>query len=221
VRQAALSTVLFLLALNLATHAQTITGKVVGIHDGDTLTVLDTNRTQHQIRLNGVDAPELGQPFGQASKRNLSELIFGKTVNVETNKTDRYGRLVGLITFDGKDINLEQLRAGLAWYYKQYERDVAPDRRQNYADTERAARAAKRGLWADPAPVAPWDYRHPNPAEVIAETGGKIVGNKNSLIYHLPNCPDYGKVSDRNRVLFDSEKEAEGQGYRKAKNCSK
>lgn len=205
---------LFLLLLTLTAHAETLTGKVVGVHDGDTITVL-ANRAEHKIRFNGIDAPELGQAFGQASKRNLSNLIFGKIVQVETNKTDRYGRLVSTVTLDGKDINLEQLKAGMAWYYRQYERDVAAEHRALYEQAERTARAAKRGLWADPAPVAPWDYRHSDPPVL----GGKIIGNKNSMIYHLPNCPDYAKVSEKNRVLFENEAEAVRAGYRKARNC--
>lgn len=193
----------------------TLTARVTSVHDGDTITVL-SNNTEHKIRLNGIDAPELGQAFGQASKRNLSGLIFGKAVQIETNKTDRYGRLIGTVLLDGRDINLAQLRAGMAWYYKQYERDVAVERRSSYADAEREARVARRGLWADAAPVAPWDYRHPDPATVA---NGKIIGNRNSMIYHRPDCPDYAKVREKNRALFESEVEAVEKGYRRARNC--
>ncbi len=227
-----------LLCLCWSAFAETLTGKVVGVHDGDTCTVLDANHTEHKIRLNGVDAPELGQAFGQASKRNLSDLVFGKTVNVETGKTDRYGRLVGTVLLDGKDVNFAQLRAGLAWYFKKYERDVAADRRQPYADAEREARQARRGLWADPNPQPPWEYRHPenetgtfsdvskkgtgapgNSTAPAAQPGGTVRGNKNSMIYHAPNCPDYDRIAERNRVPFKTEAEAQAAGYRKARNC--
>jgi hypothetical protein len=88
-----------------------------------------------------------------------------------------------------------------------------------YTKAEDEAQATKRGLWADPAPVAPWEYRHPDAAETKAETGGKIIGNRNSMIYHRADCPDYAKVGERNRVLFDSEQDAVKAGYRKARNC--
>lgn len=223
----AVLSICFLLCLCWPARAETITGRVVAVADGDTLTVLDGARAQHKVRLNGIDAPESGQSFGQASKRNLSALVFGKTVSIETKKTDRYGRAVGLVTYDGQDVNLAQLKAGLAWFYRQYANELDADRRAGYEQAEREAREARRGLWADPAPVAPWEFRHPETkAETKAGAPGAaeksaapIVGNRNSMIYHRPDCPDYSKVSERNRVPFKSEAEAQTAGYRKAKNC--
>jgi endonuclease YncB( thermonuclease family) len=95
----------------------------VAIADGDTLTVLDENKTQHKIRLSGIDAPERAQPFGQRSKEYLSMLVFGKTIEVETDKQDRYKRTLGKIVLDGRDVNLAMVVAGLAWHYKKYERE--------------------------------------------------------------------------------------------------
>ena len=139
--------------------AEVIVGKVVGVADGDTVTVLDATKTQHKIRLSGIDAPEKEQPFGQRSKGNLSRLVFGKQVEVDTEKIDRYGRNVGKIRVGGVDANLEQISAGLAWHYKKYEREQSAEDRGVYARAETAARAARAGLWRDATQTALWDWR--------------------------------------------------------------
>ena len=113
--------------------SQTLTGRVVRIADGDTITVLDSSDTQHRIRLEGIDAPESHQAFGTQSKKNLSQMVFGKDVTVVYQKTDQYGRLVGKILLVGKDINLEQVKAGMAWHYKEYQREQTPEDRELYA----------------------------------------------------------------------------------------
>ena len=141
--------------------ATTITGKVVSVADGDTITALDAGKVQHKIRLGGIDAPEKAQPYGQTSKQSLSDLVFGKTVTVDTDKTDRYGREVGKVLVDGVDTNLEQVRRGLAWHYKAYQREQPPEDRLAYAAAETDAAAAHLGLWQDAVTVAPWEWRHP------------------------------------------------------------
>ncbi len=138
---------------------QTLTGRVVSIADGDTVTVLDSSDTQHRIRLAGIDAPETHQVFGEQSRLSLSEMILGKDVSVNYQKIDQYGRLVGKILLDGKDINLEQVKAGMAWHYKEYQREQTPEDRELYARAEDEARAARRGLWQDPNPVEPSAFR--------------------------------------------------------------
>lgn len=148
-----------LLVLGCAAHAETITGRVVAIADGDTVTVLDEAKVQHKIRLAGIDAPEKAQAFGNRSKESLSNLAFAKFVTVETEKRDRYGREVGKVLIDGRDVNLIQLERGMAWHYKAYEREQSPGDRKLYGDAENTARAARRGLWLDAEPVPPWDYR--------------------------------------------------------------
>lgn len=222
----------FLLSLPLFTVAQTqkLTGKVVAISDGDTLTVLDGNRTQHKIRLSGIDAPEKAQAFGEASKKNLSALVFGKLVSVEYSKRDRYGRTVGRVLVENTDICLEQLKAGLAWHYTKYEAEQPPAEREQYKKAEAEARAAKQGLWRDPSPVAPWNFRHPNestsregntsPQENKAEAG-EVRGNKKSRIFHTPECKDYDRIAPENRVIFKTEAEATKAGFRKARNCER
>ncbi len=94
--------------------------KVVGVHDGDTITGLDEDQKQFKIRLDAIDAPELGMPFGQASRKALSEKVFGKQVVVIVKTKDRYGRTVGHVLLDKKDMNLEMLEAGMAWHYAHY-----------------------------------------------------------------------------------------------------
>lgn len=153
--------IITLAALFLATICQAglISGRVVRVADGDTITVLDTSNVQHKIRLAGIDAPEKAQAYGERSRESLSDLVAGRTVIVETTKKDRYGRSVGKILLDGQDINLEQVRRGMAWFYRQYERELWPADRASYDAAEAEARQARRGLWADRAPVPPWDFR--------------------------------------------------------------
>ena len=149
-----------LLALACAAYAETVTGRVVGVADGDTITVLDADMVQHKIRLAGIDAPEKKQAFGNRSKESLSDLVFDKTVNVETEKRDRYGRQIGKVLVDGQDVNLVQVERGMAWFYRQYQREQSPNDRKLYEAAEDAAKAGKRGLWRDSEPVPPWDFRH-------------------------------------------------------------
>lgn len=104
--------IVFLLVMAVWAHAETLTGRVVGISDGDTVTVLDVQKVQHKIRLAGIDAPEKTQPFGNRSKESLSELAFDKTVTVETDKRDRYGREVGKVLVNGRDVSRSRLSEG-------------------------------------------------------------------------------------------------------------
>jgi len=145
---------------SLTCNAATIEGRVVGVSDGDTITVLDSTNTQHKVRLSGIDAPEKKQPFGQRSKESLSDLVFDKPVTVDTDKQDRYGRKVGKVLVDGQDANLEQVKRGFAWHYKAYEREQPSIDRKVYAGAETEAKAARLGLWADTEPVPPWEFRH-------------------------------------------------------------
>lgn len=141
-------------------YAETVTGRVVGIADGDTLTILDASNQQHRIRLSGIDAPEKKQPFGSRAKQNLGSLAFGKDVQVEWSKLDRYGRIVGKVIVDGQDVGLQQLQAGLAWWYRQYAREQSAQDQAAYSQAEDAAREARLGLWSDAQYIPPWEYRH-------------------------------------------------------------
>lgn len=134
-------------------------GRVVKVADGDTITILDQDRVQHKIRLEGIDAPEKKQAFGWRSKHQLSLLVFGRWVTVETYKKDKYGRQVGKVLVQGVDANLAQIKNGLAWHFTAYANEQSMQDRTEYSDAEDVARAMQIGLWQDPQPVPPWDYR--------------------------------------------------------------
>lgn len=140
--------------------AATIEGRVVGVHDGDTITVLDGTNTQHKIRLAGIDAPESKQAFGQASKKHLSDLVFGKGVTLDCGKTDKYRREVCVVMVDGQDANLAQVKAGMAWWYWKYKKEQTPLQRTEYEAAETTAKAGRVGLWGEADPVPPWEWRH-------------------------------------------------------------
>ncbi len=139
--------------------ADVLVGRVVAVADGDTVTVLDDSRQQHRIRLVGIDAPENRQPYGHRARQHLAERVFQRDVEVEYDKRDRYGRILGKIVLDGEDVNLMMVRDGMAWHYRQFQRDQRPADRALYAAAEREARAEGRGLWADPQPQPPWEFR--------------------------------------------------------------
>ena len=149
-------------------HAQPLlellTGKVVGVSDGDTLTVLvqrDQSFEQIKVRVSWIDAPEKAQAFGNRSKQGLSDCAFAKEVRVEVIKLDRYRRSVGKVISLGTDCVLRQIELGLAWHYKAYARDQSFADRQSYAAAEDLAHERKLGLWSDPAAIPPWEFRHP------------------------------------------------------------
>jgi endonuclease YncB( thermonuclease family) len=154
-----------LIALLITAFAQAhagivITGRVVAVADGDTITLLDAEQRQHTIRLDGIDAPEKGQAFGQSSKRHLSGLALDREATAECHKVDRYRRNVCRITVYEADLCLEQLRAGMAWVFTRYAGELSAQRRADYIDAEQAARAEQRGLWRDAEPMPPWEWRH-------------------------------------------------------------
>lgn len=130
----------------------TITGKVVKVADGDTITVL-VGKQQHRVRLEGIDCPETGQPFGQPAKQFTSKQCFGKTVSVKVTGKGRYGRLLGDVLVKDKSVNRALLAAGLAWHYRYYNKD------KTLAALEKAAQARRTGLWLDKSPIAPWEWR--------------------------------------------------------------
>lgn len=151
--------VVALMAFIATVEAASFTGRVVGVTDGDTITLLMPGNIQEQVRLGGIDAPEKRQPFGQVAKTSLSDLVFGQTVVVEANKRDRYKRLIGKVQLDGVDINLVQIERGMAWHYKTYQRDQEKADRTLYDEAEQRARARREGLWRDEWPTPPWEFR--------------------------------------------------------------
>lgn len=156
-------------AVGLAPLPADLTGEVVGVSDGDTLTLLVGGKLQEKIRLSKIDAPESKQPFGQKAKQALSGKVFGRQVRVVYKERDQYQRIIGTVWLDGREINLEMVKEGLAWHYRAYDQTPA------YAEAEAAARQAQLGLWNDRSPVPPWEFRRQ-----------KRTGKKSSL----PSTPD-------------------------------
>lgn len=154
------STCLLVSLVVSSAFAEQMAGRVVSIADGDTVTVLDASNHQHKIRLAGIDAPEKKQPYGERSKQHLARLVFNREVIVDWDKTDRYQRIVGKVLVNGSDANQEQLKAGMAWWYEKYRKEQSPADQRRYSEAEQLARQHKVGLWQDPNPTPPWDWRH-------------------------------------------------------------
>jgi endonuclease YncB( thermonuclease family) len=150
---------LALISINCGLSAGTIQGKVVAVADGDTITVLDATNTKHKIRLQGIDAPEKAQAFGQKSKQSLHQMVHSKQVSIEFQKKDKYGRTVGKVVHNGNDICLEQLKLGMAWHYKQYESEQSKEDSIAYQQAELAARDQALGIWKDKNATPPWEFR--------------------------------------------------------------
>ena len=138
--------------------ADIIVGEVFSVADGDTITVISEG-VKHKIRLVGIDAPEKKQAYGEESKQSLHDLVYEQMVSIVYNKHDRYKRILGKVIFGGKDINLEQIRRGLAWHYKRYQKEQEYEDRSLYAQEEYLAQKDRVGLWSDNNPTPPWDFR--------------------------------------------------------------
>lgn len=183
---------LSLLVVALPAAAETIVCRVVGISDGDTLTCLTAEKAQERIRLRGIDAPERKQPFGARSKQALSDLTFGKTATVYWTQRDRWGRIIGAIWVEPADCigcgptldaGRAQIASGMAWWFKRYAKQQPLEERLSYEFEEKEARARRIGLWLDPQPIPPWDWRKsglqtPAKRPVIGEIAAHRCGAK-------------------------------------------
>jgi endonuclease YncB( thermonuclease family) len=195
---------LVLLFLDSPASAADYSARVAGISDGDTITVLMAGNRQVKVRLWGIDAPETGQPFGSRAKQAASSLAFGKSVIVRERDTDRYGRTVAeVILPDGRVMNRELLRQGMAWHFVRY----APHDRE-LARLEAEARKARVGLWSEPNPVPPWSWRK---GEGAPQTTG-VAGNKRSHVYHKPSCRGAATMNERNRARSPARRRPERRG---------
>lgn len=167
---------------------QIIEGKVVGVADGDTLTIVDDVRNQTVIRLEGIDAPEGGQDYGDKAKRALSAKVFGRRVLVECKEKDKYGRTVGQVFADGKWVNKQLIDQGCAWHYKEYSTSLL------LADAETRAKDGRVGLWAATSPQPPWEFRHPSPDEIAAAAAEN--GNRpQALLSRTPAAEEGGDTT--------------------------
>jgi micrococcal nuclease len=161
-RMNAIRTLLISLVLfaSTAINAGPLTpGLVVAISDGDTITLLTEDKRQIKIRLVGIDTPEKKQAFGTKARDHLASRIFKHDVEVDLRKQDQYGRHLGVIYIGGVDINQSMIQDGYAWFYKHYAKEQPKEEALRYAKAEADARSKQRGLWADPNPVPPWEFR--------------------------------------------------------------
>lgn len=175
--------------------AEEWTGKVVGVSDGDTLTVLNQQKRPIKIRLVEIDAPEKSQDYGERSKQSLSELCFNKTAKVDDKGQDRYQRTLGRVYCEGIDANAEQVKRGMAWAYRQYLTDPA------LADLEQVAKNQKIGLWSDTSPIPPWDYRHGSKKTVTSSR--KAPTNSNEAYHTGPRGGCYTVTSSGKKRYVD------------------
>lgn len=212
----------------LSFGAQSFDGKVVGISDGDTITVLTDEKRQVKIRLYGVDCPESKQAYGTRARQLTSDQVFGKHVHVEVMDVDRYGRTVGIVSApDGTTLNRELLENGMAWLYTDYcKAPVCGEWKQ----VELSARQAKIGLWTDKSPTPPWEYRKAgrsagkvkaapssSSSRAYAVASGGYSGNTSSGIFHSSSCRYYN--CKRCTAHFSNRNAAIQAGYRPCKVC--
>ena len=183
--------------------------RVIGITDGDSITVLTADKQQIKVRLAHIDAPEKGQAFGNASKKALSAMCFGKEVSLNVTDTDRYGRKVCEVKVGSVDVNLEMIRQGMAWHFKKYSSS------KPHAEAEIEARNAKRGIWSDPGVIPPWEYRANGNSAVKREPVNSEDGtplywlNTSSNTRHNSRCKYFNKTK-RGRLATASEGKACG-----------
>lgn len=214
-------TLLFLPALCLA---QNLTGKVISVADGDTITILTKSKQEVKIRLYGIDTPESRQAFGQKAKQFTSSLVYGKQVDVKAYDTDKYGRTVDVVLVNGQNVNEEIIRAGYAWQYRKYcLESFCP----GWLKFEESARASKIGLWYDKNPTPPWEWRKTskgsnspeNSSPLPSISSGAYHGNIRSHVLHAPGCQHYNCKNCT--IMFSSVGEALGAGYRVHEQCVK
>ncbi|MFT5729257.1 MAG: micrococcal nuclease [Desulforhopalus sp.] len=186
---------LFLIA-SFPLQSYALTGKVVSVADGDTITILDSSNKQHKIRLYGIDTPEKKQTFGKAAKKYTSRLTYKKLATVKVYDTDRYGRTVGVVKVGGTNVNESLIKAGLAWQYKKYFKEKFC---RSWLQLEKKAKASSIGLWKDKDPVPPWQWRKgKRNTSHVKKTSGKYAaspggfhGNVKSHVFHSPSCRHY------------------------------
>jgi endonuclease YncB( thermonuclease family) len=149
---------ILLASTSMAATAGTLIGSVIGITDGDTLTLL-VDRQAYKVRIAGIDAPEKRQAWGEKSKTNLSRLAFNQEAVAECPKVDRWGRQICKVSVNAVDVGLEQIKDGMAWWYRKYAKEQSADDQSAYENAELMAKLRRLGLWTDTNSVPPWDFR--------------------------------------------------------------
>lgn len=181
IKQLVLRSITWAVLILLLHSAQAFEARVVGVTDGDTITVLDLNKTLYKIRVAGIDAPEKSQDFGNRSKEHLSDLVFGKSVSLPDAKIDKHGRTVSRVLLGNKDAGLEQIKAGMAWHSKKYEIEQSSTDRTSYSTAEVQAKNAKLGLWSQSNPIRPEDFRYASKAPKEAGSGTECPCGTNNF----------------------------------------
>jgi endonuclease YncB( thermonuclease family) len=149
-----------ILQAHALTHTQEIlTGKVIGVSDGDTITLLNAQQKQIKVRLTGIDCPEKSQAFGNRAKKELSDKVFSQNVQIEVRGKDKYGRSLGVVKIGNEDVNEYLISQGVAWHFKKYAKTQPAEEASRYARAEELARQSKKGLWIQDNPIPPWEFR--------------------------------------------------------------
>ncbi|WP_264981626.1 thermonuclease family protein [Pseudodesulfovibrio portus] len=214
-----LPAIFLLLWISSTGVSHAFTGKVVSVADGDTITVLTKDKSQVKIRLYGIDCPEKAQAFGTKAKQFTANLVFGKQVDVEAIDQDRYGRTVGVVSVQGANVNEMLLKTGYAWVYTRYCRKSFCS---TWQDTQEAAQAGSLGLWSDPNPTPPWEYRRGSKAgtkkqQTQVKSSGAYHGNTSSHVFHRQGCRYFNCKNCT--VNFQTREAAINAGYRPCGIC--
>ncbi len=215
-----------LLSMWLVAAGQTLTGKVVAVHDGDTFTV-QRGSSLYKVRLAEVDAPEMGQVFGQQARRFTEERVLGRRVRVNVLLIDRHGRRVGTVIIeDGRVLNEELVHAGLAWYYR-----VSPVRNPRLQRLEQGAFQHRLGLWVEKEPIPPWEFRRESTIPELPATASQVdydrifhygmIGNRRTQTVRWPACKQYRLSRPQQALIFHSRQQARQMGFTPAKDCPK
>jgi len=207
---------IMLFFLTAACPAETVKGKVVGVQDGDTIDLLDRDQ-KYTIRLDGIDAPEIDQAFGQSAKKFTTDLCLGAVVTADISSKDKYGRGIAIVTLpDSTCLNEALLAAGLAWHYKLFNMD------RTYAELEKSAKEKKLGLWDDENPTSPWKYRNKKDEEPKPDAfyEAKYVASVKSNTFHRPWCKIAKMIDNEDLIYFETIEEAEEKGLKPCMECN-
>ena len=208
----------------MAAPGQILTGQVVAVHDGDTLT-MQSGSFLYKVRLSDVDAPEMGQVFGKQARQYTEQMVLGSWVRVNVALIDRHGRRVGeVIVEDGWVLNEELVHAGFAWYYR-----VHPVRNDRLQWLEHYAFQNKLGLWVEPDPLPPWEFRRESRIPQLPVTAEQVdydrifhygmVGNRRTKTVRWPACKKYRLSRPQQVLIFHSLQQARERGFTPAKDC--
>lgn len=204
--------------------AESVTGRVVSVADGDTITVLAAGNKQVKVRFDGIDCPEKSQAFGQAAKQFTSNLVFNKTVSVDIKEQDRYGRSVGVVRIGETNVNMALVTNGLAWWYRAYAKD-----NEVLMRAEAKAKQQRIGLWADANPIAPWDFRRGGTSggassetpslgsagSAVKSPSDPVFITKTGKKYHLDGCSGVSRTK-----IPSTRRQAEQRGLQPCSFCN-